>query len=878
MTKRRLLTTTLALSLAVGAGVSWRLSEHLLWRPVDLSPYTEEVLRAAPEQRTARYLAERVSQRSSKSGLGPVQGAIVMSETLGAFHDLLVKHDETTAILGSAEVLAVWDTEGAASWIAGFEGLAAELEKKKADPEAQTDINLSEEALADIEALVAASRALNTAGLSAPEPPLEAAQRAWAPQFGLPDPDAASGGYALSKSVDLDAIPSPPVAGTRAERLDKIQLRLAARLAGARQVRNAIWWHGSGGFDKTAASGGQNPSDHWQSIAFAQAAAHLDEVEFARLVAELADVQRDALIATWRVKYREMVPRPNMTDPTLPTALGNPSSPSYASEHAAAGAAAAHLLAERDPDHAETYLRLAHDSAVSRIWGGVHSASDIRAGYEIGAAVAEAHLGKPVQEMPAIDGLPFIDLPLLVGFDAMLEGLGSAGQYVASAVFDDAAFVERSDAGLLTAAKGPATELRDLFAGSIALADLDGDGRKEVLVSGRDEMRLYHNRSEPGNFAFDLAWEAEADGISGAYFTQSAEGSIDGVLGFGASAPRFYQRWDDLAFAPDAQIIHGFPFEDFAVQGVFFQDVNNDGIRDAFLMQTGFPVDADRSGNYERGRRPNILLRRDMVGFSFEQYIENPSGSSVAGGLMDLTGDGLPDRVMISDAGRVQITDGATGQNLPLDPSVDKVAFGASFTPIEVDGRAAFHVAGVYHGPDWPYGEPERSDEIDGDLILAWDSSSGRIVDLAQGTLNADAGEWGWGSAAGDIDGDGRADLVILRGFSVNTPYPAGLDIYLQQEGGKFRAQRTEFDFGEDYPRSVVLDDLDGDGDLDMLVSASQQVRIWENTSDKPSSAPVVPASDTQGYLSQVVTSKPLISVQAPVHIRPAAPEDFNGR
>ena len=134
------------------------------------------------------------------------------------------------------------------------------------------------------------------------------------------------------------------------------------------------------------------------------------------------------------------------------------------------------------------------------------------------------------------------------------------------------------------------------------------------------------------------------------------------------------------------------------------------------------------------------------------------------------------------------------------------------------------------------------------------------------------------GDGQGDLDGDGRADLVILRGFSVNTPYPAGLDIYLQQEGGKFRAQRSEFDFGEDYPRSVVLDDLDGDGDLDMLVSASQQVRIWENSSDKPSSAPVVPASDTQGYLSQVVTSKPLISVQAPLHIRPAAPEDFNGR
>jgi len=878
MTKRRLLTTTLAISLAIGAGTSWRLAEHILWRPADLSRYTEDALRSVPEQRTARYLAERVSQRSSLSGLDPVESALLMSEALGAFHDLLARHDETTAILGSAEVFAVWDAEGAASWIAGFEGLVAELEKKEADPEAQTSINLSNKARTDIDALVAAARALKEEELSVAGQPLERSQPVWAPQFGLSDPDATAHQREMMQSIDLTAIPGPPAEGSLRKRLDRAQLRLVSRLAGDRQVRNAIWWHGSGGFDKTAASGGQNPSDQWQSIAFAHAASRLDEAGFARLAAEIADIQRDALIATWRVKYRDLVPRPNMTDPTLRTALGNPPSPSYASEHAAAGAAAALLLADRDPQNADTYLRLAHDSALSRIWGGVHSASDVRAGFEIGAAVAAAYLGKPVSDLPQVGGLPILDLPLLSGLNAALEGLAGAGQYIATSIFDDIAFAERSALGPRTAAEGPATDLRDLYAGSVALADLDEDGRKEVLVSGRDELRLYHNRSEPGAFAFELAWQAEVEGISGAYFTQSADGMIDGVLGFGATAPRFYQRWDDLAFAPDPQVIHGFPFENFAVQGAFFKDTDGDGAREAFLMQTGFPIDADKSGDYDRGRRPNILLRRDMIGFSFEQYIENPAGSSVAGGLIDLTGDDLPEQIMVSDAGRVQIVDGAAGQNLPLDPSVDKITFGASFTPIEIGGRKAFHVSGVHHGPDWPYGDPDRPGEIDGDLLLTWDASSGRIVDLAQGALNAKAGEWGWGSAAGDIDGNGLADLVILRGFSVNTPYPAGVDIYLQDADGSFNLQGTQFDFGADYPRSVVLEDLDGDGDLDMLISASQQVRTWENTSDVPAAAPSTPASDTRGYMSQVVESDPEPEVQAPAHIRPAAPEDLIGR
>ncbi len=108
----------------------------------------------------------------------------------------------------------------------------------------------------------------------------------------------------------------------------------------------------------------------------------------ARAYAYVAAAIYDATIIVWREKYNRMRPRPSALDPTLPVSVRVPSSPSYPSEHSAAAAAAAEVLAYLVPAEAESFRMLAEEAGLSRLYAGVQYPSDHFAGREIGKAVA----------------------------------------------------------------------------------------------------------------------------------------------------------------------------------------------------------------------------------------------------------------------------------------------------------------------------------------------------------------------------------------------------------------------------------------------------------------------------------------------------------
>lgn len=96
----------------------------------------------------------------------------------------------------------------------------------------------------------------------------------------------------------------------------------------------------------------------------------------------------DATIATWDSKYAYNRPRPSELDATLKARLPVPASPSYPSEHAAVGAAAAEVLAYLFPAEAESFRVLAEEAGKSRLYAGVHYPTDYFAGMDLGRAVA----------------------------------------------------------------------------------------------------------------------------------------------------------------------------------------------------------------------------------------------------------------------------------------------------------------------------------------------------------------------------------------------------------------------------------------------------------------------------------------------------------
>lgn len=102
----------------------------------------------------------------------------------------------------------------------------------------------------------------------------------------------------------------------------------------------------------------------------------------------------DAMVAAWDAKYTYLRPRPADLDETLEVQGTEPKSPSYVSERAAIGAAAADVLKSIFPGSAAQIDAKLASSIEADLDAGIHFRGDVEAGLEIGQAVAAAILDR----------------------------------------------------------------------------------------------------------------------------------------------------------------------------------------------------------------------------------------------------------------------------------------------------------------------------------------------------------------------------------------------------------------------------------------------------------------------------------------------------
>ena len=99
----------------------------------------------------------------------------------------------------------------------------------------------------------------------------------------------------------------------------------------------------------------------------------------------------DAMVAAWDSKYLYRRPRPSDLSRSLTTAIPNPRSPSYPSEHAVAAGAASAVLAFFFPQQAAFFNAKAEEAGHSRLLAGVQYPSDVQAGLELGRGGSVRH-------------------------------------------------------------------------------------------------------------------------------------------------------------------------------------------------------------------------------------------------------------------------------------------------------------------------------------------------------------------------------------------------------------------------------------------------------------------------------------------------------
>lgn len=340
---------------------------------------------------------------------------------------------------------------------------------------------------------------------------------------------------------------------------------------------------------------------------------------------------------------------------------------------------------------------------------------------------------------------------------------------------------------------------------AVAVGDVDGDGKPDVVASNKNNatLTLWRNTGTPGSVSFaapsilgavnlvesiqlaDLDGDGKLDiaAANSSNLTLSAfrNTSASGAMTF---APRqdFWLRTDNIG----GGVVNG-------VQSLSVADFNGDGKLDL--------ATADFSNALAI-----ILLNRSVPGFiSFTTNFDLGVGSSVHGvAAGDLDGDGKPELLISYDTpGTVDIyRNTSVAGSLSFAPKVNFASgsgsYGMAIEDVDGDGKPELLVANRL-------GSGSVS-------ILRNTSSVGSLSFAPKQEFTADDGTSS--IAVGDIDGDGKPDLAVANTNSatisllknLSTPGTLAFQLPLDYSTGSIVG-------------NIVLGDLDQDGKPDLALA-----------------------------------------------------------
>lgn len=253
-------------------------------------------------------------------------------------------------------------------------------------------------------------------------------------------------------------------------------------------------------------------------------------------------------------------------------------------------------------------------------------------------------------------------------------------------------------------------------------ADADGDGDQECLLYRYGKLALFRN---DGDLRFtEVAVEAGLDRWMNSNGATWIDYDRDGLL-------------------------------DLYVTGYFREDVDLWNLKTTKIMQASFEFATNGGHNY---------LFHNLGGLRFADVTSELGVDSTRWTLAvvaaDLDGDGWQDLYLANDYGPEEYFRNVGGkrferaQKIGLDES-SKSGMSVTLGDIQNDGRLAVYVTNISKRGYLFQGNNLRLNRLT--------PGGGFLQNIAEGATE-DCG-WSWGSQFGDLDNDGKLDLVVLNGF-----------------------------------------------------------------------------------------------------------------